>query len=27
VLQQQTAIVQNSRQWKSVVIIPDVDAI
>lgn len=27
VIQQQTAIVQNSRQWKSVVIIPDVDAI
>jgi primosomal protein N' len=27
VIQQQTAIVQNSRQWKSVVIIPDVDAL
>ena len=27
VIQQQTAMVQNSRQWKSVVIIPDVDAI
>ena len=26
-IQQQTAIVQNSRQWKSVVIIPDVDAL
>jgi len=27
VIQQQTAIVQNSQKWKSVVIIPDVDAI
>jgi primosomal protein N' len=27
VIQQQTAIVQNTRQWKSVVIIPDVDAL
>jgi primosomal protein N' len=27
VIQQQTAMVQNSRQWKSVVIIPDVDAL
>ena len=27
VIQQQTAIVQNSRNWKSVVIIPDVDAL
>ncbi len=27
VIQQQTAIVQNSPNWKSVVIIPDVDAI
>jgi len=27
VIQQQTAIVQSSRQWKSVVIIPDVDAL
>lgn len=26
-IQQQTAIVQNSKQWKSVVIIPDVDAV
>ncbi|HEY6900790.1 MAG TPA: primosomal protein N', partial [Puia sp.] len=26
-IQQQTAIVQNSQQWKSVVILPDVDAI
>ncbi|MBS1664306.1 MAG: primosomal protein N' [Bacteroidetes bacterium] len=26
-IQQQTAIVQNSQKWKSVVIIPDVDAI
>lgn len=26
-IQQQTAIVQNSRQWKSVVILPDVDAL
>jgi primosomal protein N' (replication factor Y) len=27
VLQQQTAIVQNARHWKSVVILPDVDAL
>ena len=27
VIQQQTAIVQNARSWKSVVIIPDVDAL
>ena len=27
VIQQQTVMVQNSRQWKSVVIIPDVDAV
>ena len=27
VIQQQTAIVQNSRHWKSVVILPDVDAL
>ena len=27
VIQQQTGIVQNSRQWKSVVVIPDVDAL
>ena len=27
VIQQQTAMVQNSRHWKSVVIIPDVDAV
>jgi primosomal protein N' (replication factor Y) len=27
VIQQQTAIVQNSRSWKSVVIVPDVDAL
>ncbi len=27
VIQQQTAIVQNDRKWKSVVIIPDVDAL
>ena len=27
VIQQQTAIVQNSQKWKSVVIIPDVDAV
>ena len=27
VIQQQTAIVQNSRSWKSVVIVPDVDAV
>jgi primosomal protein N' (replication factor Y) len=27
VIQQQTMIVQNSRQWKSVVILPDVDAL
>jgi primosomal protein N' (replication factor Y) (superfamily II helicase) len=26
-IQQQTVIVQNSKQWKSVVIIPDVDAV